>query len=207
VAAGLSTAGKINTSYVVAYSSVTTSTGVGMFDVSTDLGVGDYNSIGKNLRLYSSGVEYMTIGGGTNQFKISTMYNTPGAGSAIGELVFYGTGTSLTPGYLYYLNSSGVWTQTLASSVNSSKYLLAIATGTNATSGMLIRGFARFAGVGNYSTVTTGQILYLGTTLSYFQSTPVPSGTGVVVRIIGYCVDSTNSIIYFNPDNTWVELA
>ena len=88
---------------------------------------------------------------------------------------------------------------------SSSKFMLGIALGGSISSGMLVRGYAKFA-VGNYASVTIGQILYLGTTNGYFQNT-APTSTGQVVRVIGYCVDATNDIIYFCPDNTWIENA
>jgi hypothetical protein len=84
--------------------------------------------------------------------------------------------------------------------------MLGIALGSFASAGMLVRGYAKFTGVGNYSSVTIGQILYLGTTNGFFQST-APTLTGQVVRVVGYCVDAVNDIIYFCPDNTWVEIA
>ena len=33
-----------------------------------------------------------------------------------------------------------------------------------------------------------------------------PSASGEVVRVIGYCL-TTDDQIWFNPDNTWVEVA
>jgi hypothetical protein len=37
-------------------------------------------------------------------------------------------------------------------------------------------------------------------------TTTAPSGTGDIIRIIGYSIDGTNEIIYFSPDNSWVEI-
>lgn len=121
-----------------------------------------------------------------------------------GEIVYFGSGTGFTAGLIYYFNSSGQWTLANATTSSSSKYLIGIALGTSITDGMLIKGYARYA-VGNYSSVGTGDILYLSTTNGFFQTT-APSSSSQVVRIIGYCIDSVNDTIYFNPDNTWVEI-
>jgi hypothetical protein len=69
---------------------------------------------------------------------------------------------------------------------------------------MLVRGSARFA-LGSYTTMTDGQILYLSVTPGEFSST-APSGTGDIVRVIGYCVSGANDTLYFTPDNTWIEV-
>ena len=132
-------------------------------------------------------------------------HQTPSVTSvAYGEIVTYGSGSSLTAGFIYYLASSGTWTVANSNLPSSYKFMLALALGTNASSGMVVRGYARYA-VGNYSSVTLGQILYVGTTNGFFQNT-APTSTGQVVRVVGYCVDATNDTIYFCPDNTWIEL-
>ena len=50
-----------------------------------------------------------------------------------------------------------------------------------------------------------GRPLYLSGTLAQATFT-APSGTGDIVRIIGYQLGNANEI-WFNPDNTWVELS
>jgi hypothetical protein len=52
-----------------------------------------------------------------------------------------------------------------------------------------------------------GDVLYLSTTAGDCSAT-APSGTGDVVRIIGYQVKSAgDGEIWFNPDNTFVEIS
>jgi hypothetical protein len=168
--------------------------------------LGDVNAGGASTAFI--GPSYVDCGqltSGGFKFNSPTTYKQPTSNLAYGDVVYYGTGSSLTAGFIYYLNSSGVWTVANSNLASSSKFMLAIALGTNATSGMLVRGYAKYA-VGNYASVTVGQILYLGTTNGYFQNT-APTSTAQVVRVIGYCVDATNDIIYFCPDNTWVEIA
>jgi hypothetical protein len=65
---------------------------------------------------------------------------------------------------------------------------------------MLVYGFANssvFSG-------TTGSPLYLTTNNGLISENP-PSGIGYVIRIVGYKLGNTNSII-FKPDPTWIEL-
>ena len=154
-----------------------------------------------------------TVTGNTNftgNLSANTLTSTnikitlPTITGSTGEIVYFGTGSGLSAGLIYYFNSSGQWTVANATTSTSSKYLIGIALGSSITDGMLIRGYAKYS-VGNYSSVGTGDILYLGTTNGFFQTT-APSSSSEVVRVIGYCIDSANDIIYFNPDNTWVEI-
>jgi hypothetical protein len=84
---------------------------------------------------------------------------------------------------------------------------IARATGTASVVGMLLRGRARFTQNSNYTALTTiGAPLYVSTTPAAFSQT-APTGTGDIVRIIGYVQSITQDQIYFCPDNTWVEIA
>lgn len=118
-----------------------------------------------------------------------------------GEIVKFGTG-SLTPGSLYYLNSSGVWTLANATSAASSTGMLGIAVGTSATTdGLLVRGYA----VNAAYTQTTGSVIYISTTAGNITET-APAGTTQIVRVVGYKTSLANTI-YLTPDPTWVTLA
>jgi len=175
-------------------------------DGSTGLVVGDINGLGATTQLIGQSYTLVATISDRVTFNQPFRHQTPSVTSvAYGEIVTYGSGSSLTAGFIYYLASSGTWTVANSNVASSSKFMLAIALGTAASSGMLVRGYARYA-VGNYASVTLGQILYLGTTNGYFQNT-APTSTGQVVRVVGYCVDATNDTIYFCPDNTWVENA
>ena len=80
--------------------------------------------------------------------------------------------------------------------------MLAIALGATVTDGLLVRGYAYNS---NWN-FTSGVPLYVDLTAGGITET-APSTTGEVVRIVGYCTDSTNkNRIYFNPDNSWIEL-
>ena len=120
-----------------------------------------------------------------------------------GDVVFFGGTTSMTAGTIYYFNSSGNWAQTDADAESSAKGLLAVALGTASdTDGMLLRGTVTLS----HDPGTIGDVLYLSVTAGQASST-VPSGNGDIVRIIGYCLDSSNNQIWFNPDNTFVEVS
>ena len=82
----------------------------------------------------------------------------------------------------------------------STKNLLAIATASNSSSGMLLRGIVRYSsGHG----LVSGRPIYVSNTAGEMTNT-APTGSGDYVRVIGYAINS--AYIYFNPDTTWVEL-
>jgi hypothetical protein len=125
-----------------------------------------------------------------------------------GDIVKIGTG-STTQGALHYLNSSGGWTLADADATGTATLadadatgtaggvLLAIALGTDPdVDGMLLRGMFTL----DHDPGTIGEELYVSTTAGDITST-APSGTGDIVRVVGYCLDSTNGQIWFNPSN------
>ena len=80
--------------------------------------------------------------------------------------------------------------------------MLAVALGTSSnTHGMLIRGMVTL----DHDPGTIADTLFLSTTAGAATST-TPSGTGDIVRVIGYCLNSSNGQIYFNPDGAFVEV-
>ena len=119
-----------------------------------------------------------------------------------GEVVTFGTG-NLTAGKIYYLNSSGAWTETDADAIATSDGLLGIALGSSSSDGVLLRGF--FDATTYLSNFISGLPVYLSTTAASMDTT-LPSGTGDIVRGIGYCTN-TASVIYFNPSSTTIELS
>jgi len=144
--------------------------------------------------VFLSGVTANTITG-------DILYDTlPTSNNFNGEILRLGTGTTTTGG-VYYLNSLGGWSEVDSSAVLTSNGLLGIAIGTNpSVDGMLIKGFANnslFSG-------TTGSPLYISSTNGLISEYP-PSGSGKVIRVVGYKLINANSIL-FNPDPTWVVL-
>ncbi len=83
--------------------------------------------------------------------------------------------------------------------------MLAIALGSSIPNdGILIRGYVCTA---NFPTITEGKIIYASTTAGDITATK-PTGTGDIVRIIGYSkgTDNGDMTIYFNPDNSFVDV-
>ena len=121
-----------------------------------------------------------------------------------GEVVTFGTGTTVA-GALYYLETTGVWTNTDASAASSgADQMLAIALGTDpAADGMLIRGW--FDANAKLSNFSAGKAVYMSEAANQMDTT-APSTSGAIVRILGYC-SSASKVIYFNPSNNWVELS
>jgi hypothetical protein len=120
-----------------------------------------------------------------------------------GDWVTFGTGTTVA-GKLYYLETSGVWTETDADHASGKAgdwQLLGIALGTDpSVNGMLLRGFFQMTTylVGSWA---AGQALYVSTTAANIAAT-APSVTGDFVRVVGYCCAATTDLIYFNPSST-----
>ena len=124
-------------------------------------------------------------------------------GDVIGDVVYFGS-TSVNVGRLYYWDGSA-WGNADADAASTSTGMLAISlgTGTASTVGMCIRGMVT---ISSSTGGSNGDILYVHTTANKITST-APSGSGDIVRIVGYLMDSTNDAIYFNPDGSFVEIA
>ena len=124
-----------------------------------------------------------------------------------GDIVTFGGGSTTAGCIYYYQDTTGTWLFALSNGVISSYQLLAVALGSSPSNGMLIRGYVKY-GQNSYVNMTVGSIQYLapsGSTSVGNHGQTIPSATGTVVRIIGYCVDDTNDILYFNPSNEWIE--
>lgn len=126
-----------------------------------------------------------------------------------GDVMYFGSG-STTQGELCYLNSSGGWTAADADATGTAGgVMLAIALGTDPdVDGMLLRGTFTL----DHDPGTIGDELYVGASSQSGVNAgditaTAPSGTGDIVRVVGYCLDSTNGQIYFNPSNDFIELA
>ena len=123
------------------------------------------------------------------------------AGNHDGDVVKFGGTESLAAGRVYFYDGSG-WALADADAESTTKGLLAVALGEESDeAGMLIRGMVTLSiDPGN-----AGDQLFVSETGGQATTTP-PTGTGKVVRHVGYCLDSTNGQIYFNPDNHYTVL-
>ena len=147
----------------------------------------------KSVRVRSQGTSVLT---GAGKFDV-------------GSRVTYdinSTVTGLTAGDIYTLKGS-LWALADADNVGNSKGLLAVASSTQASKGMVLQGVVRLADNGGFSSATAGTVLYLSDTDGHAMSTTTSLGSGDVVRVVGYVLDGTNGIIYFDPSKDWIELA
>ncbi|QQO91903.1 tail fiber protein [Flavobacterium phage vB_FspM_immuto_3-5A] len=181
----------------------------GIYSDGGDLAIGDWNGNDYGTSFYGQGGNNL-INLATNftQFYYPIHYNGPqGTSEVNGEVAYWGGG-SVAAGNLYYYNSSGNWAQVDADAASTATGMLGIAraTGTASTVGMLLRGRARYTSNSNYTALsTTGAPLYISTTPGGFTQT-APTGTGDIVRIIGYVLSTASDEIYFCPDSVWVEV-
>ena len=150
-------------------------------------------------------------GNGDVEFKRRKFTKTADAThfDAQGDILYLGGG-STTQGDLCYLKEDGEWGQADADGAatgddadRDAMGMLAIALGTDPdVNGMLIRGVITM----DYDLGDCGNPIYVSTTAGDMTNA-APTASGDFVRVVGYCLDDTNGQIYFNPDNTWVEIA
>ena len=122
-----------------------------------------------------------------------------------GDVWYFGSTTGMTAGKIYYLNTSGTWTISNCDAAVDSTGLLAVALGDESDNdGMLLRGFVTLYEI--QGTEDHGLPIYLNAN-DGGTSIVAPTTSGHFVRIVGYAIHNTNDSVYFNPDNTWVEIA
>ena len=100
--------------------------------------------------------------------------------------------------------SDGTWELADADSASTCDGLLGIALGAASnTNGVLLRGFVTL----DHDPGAVGDVLFVSTTTAGDTTASAPSGSGDIVRVIGYCLHASSGMIYFNPDGTFVEVA
>ena len=118
-----------------------------------------------------------------------------------GDIVYFGTESVTTAGLIYYYTVDRDWAAADASAAGTSTGLLAVALGASNLDGMLIKGMVTLA-------TDPGDValpIYLSETAGRAQTAEVTT-SGAIVRVLGYSVN-TDAEVWFNPDNTWVELS
>jgi len=147
---------------------------------------------------YNNSKKFETTAYGAKTYYTATS-NTDG--DAAGDIVYLGETTTVA-GKIYYYTSGGGWELTDADAESTAKGMLGVALGTSSgTHGMLIRGMVTL----DHDPGTIADTLFLSTAAGAATAT-APSGTGDIVRVIGYSLNSTNGQIYFNPDGAFVEV-
>ena len=121
-----------------------------------------------------------------------------------GDVVYFGGTTSMTTGAIYHYKSDGTWEAADADAASTSDGLLGVALGAASdTNGVLLRGFVTL----DHDPGAIGDVLYLSTTAGDCSAT-APSGSGDVIRVIGYQVShASNGNVWFNPSSTFTELS
>ena len=117
---------------------------------------------------------------------------------------FFTTG-SITAGSVYYLGASA-WTLADADAASTGSGLLAVATDAGSAAEVLLEGAVKLNANTGYSGASKGDVLYLSLTAGEVTNDISSYTTGDIVRVLGYVLDATNGYIYFNPDNTWLEI-
>ena len=132
-------------------------------------------------------------------------------GDAYGDIVSYAVtesspASAVNVGDICYMRgSTGTWNQADADATTTSISMLGVSMGNN---DVLLRGFAKINPISGSDTNTHGAPVYLSAVDIGSGSFVAPTGTGDVVRVIGYPIGpGSNDIIYFNPDSTWVKVA
>ena len=122
-----------------------------------------------------------------------------------GDIVYFGGEEhTIATGQLIHYNSNGNWELADADAAATSDGLLGVALGADASvNGVLLRGMVTI----DHDPGAIGDVLFLSTTAGDCSAT-APSGNNDVIRVIGYQVShASNGNIWFNPDNTYVEVS
>jgi len=123
-----------------------------------------------------------------------------------GSRIYIGSDVgTISAGKVYYLASTG-WELSNSSAESTAGGFLAVrtSTGTTSVSGMLIEGVIKVGT--NLSSSNVGDKIYL-LNANGALTTTLPTTSGLYVRIIGYVVTPSTSVIYFNPSPDYIELA
>ena len=151
-----------------------------------------------------------------HDYNTTTFENQLSDGEGGGRILRYSPGAddTLTAGQIYFLHTDGTWNSTDADAASTGgSQLLGVGLGGAARSGgVLLEGFIRIPSTEVLNTPGSGAVdglpLYVSTTAGHFDFT-APSATGDIVRVVGYCLDDDSSdiLVWFCPDNTWIEIA
>ena len=132
-----------------------------------------------------------------------------GTDLAVSGITTTGTaGSSMVVGDVIVLSADNAWDPAnadaaAADALGTGMLGISLTAGSSGAINILLQGFIRVDAV--YGFTSAGLPLYLDDTAGDMSQT-APSASGDFVRIVGYAHDDDDTI-YFNPDNTWVEVA
>jgi hypothetical protein len=92
-----------------------------------------------------------------------------------------------------------------ASATTKSTSLLVVGTNDAQPENVLLEGIICVDT--NISTSNIGDIVYLSEINLGKVTTTAPTGSGDIVRILGYVYDPGKFLIYFSPDKSWIEIS
>jgi len=169
------------------------------FDANDNAVVG--NSTANKIKLVGQVTASANISASGDLFVRSRTIAVPSTNGYSGDVVSFGSGPSgndanINAGELYYLDSSQNWELADADASSTATNMLGIAVADN-TATFLVKGIIQNTAYGGF---TTGAPLYVSTTAGDVTGT-APSGTSDIVRVVGYSVNGSSRVIYFNPSN------
>jgi hypothetical protein len=107
--------------------------------------------------------------------------------------------------YKYDVTSGSLWRNALADT-GSGIYKLGVVTKAESQDDVLIRGTINVKTDLDGLGAKPGDILYLSPTTAGEVTNVAPTGSGKIVRIVGYVFNPTSRTMIFEPDASWVEL-
>lgn len=131
--------------------------------------------------------------------------STPADNKVSGTTATFTAAESLTIGDVCYLNSAGKMAKATAAAEGTARCVAIAAAGiTGDNPGVfLLKGF--FQCTGSFPTYTVGGAVYTPAGSGGAPTQTAPSSDGEFVQVIGYA--TTADAIYFDPDNTIIEVA
>lgn len=154
----------------------------------------------------------LTVAGDVLSDSISTQSSASSLGGAgrfaEGSVLLksFGAASTITAGNVCKFNSSG-WSDARANTVANGSGLIGVASSASSNTGLVSRGVVQMSSNTGFSTATAGDVLYLSTTAGQVTDTAPSGTTGYIVRVVGYVIDASLSLIYFDPSKDWIELS
>lgn len=138
-----------------------------------------------------------------------TSPTTVGAFNAGARLLTGHASQAITAGNLVNMTGAGASNVGAQSANAAATGMLFIATDEADSDELLIEGVVKLSSTTTTSLMATnakvGTPLYMSTTAGAVQ-TAAPSTSGDIVRVVGYVMNATDRVIYFNPSVDWIEL-
>lgn len=146
--------------------------------------------------------------GSFNKIIVGASTGTTAGNTGTGSRLFskFGTGV-VSAGKVHAKTDTNTWAAAANDDLAEASGLLAVATEAASSQIMLKEGAVKMASNQGFSSADTGAPLYLSSQAGAVTSTVPSSGSNpVYVRLVGYVIDASNSIIYFDPDKSWLEI-